>query len=108
MTPPKKNKQVREFLGLVNYYRDMWDRCSHLLQPLTSLTSNKVTYKWSDILQKALDDINNIFACNTLLAYLDFNKWFYIYTDASDFQIRSVIRRGDKPISFYSRKLAVM
>ena len=39
------------------------------------------------------------------LAYPDFNKPFVIYTDASDFQLGSVITQEGKPLAFYSRKL---
>jgi hypothetical protein len=37
--PPKgvKVKQLRHFLGMVQYYRDLWARQSKMLAPLTSL-----------------------------------------------------------------------
>ena len=35
---PKTQKQVRRFVGLINYYRDMWPRRAHILAPLTKLT----------------------------------------------------------------------
>ena len=38
MIPPKIQKQVSEFIGLVKCYRDMWSRQSHLLQPLIALS----------------------------------------------------------------------
>ena len=38
MTPPKTQKQVCSSIGLVNYYMDMWDKRSQLLQPLIALT----------------------------------------------------------------------
>jgi hypothetical protein len=35
--PPKGVKQLRNFLGMVQYYRDLWARWSKMLTPLTSL-----------------------------------------------------------------------
>jgi hypothetical protein len=40
-----------------------------------------------------------------VLTYQDFSIPFNIYTDASKFQIRSIITQKDKPLAFYSRKL---
>ena len=37
--PPTSRKEVREFIGVVNYYRDKWPRRSHTLVPLTRMTS---------------------------------------------------------------------
>ena len=52
--PPRSQKQVPSIIGLVNYYyyRDMWAKWSHLLQPLTTLTPKKVKFKWTDIEKK--------------------------------------------------------
>ena len=84
MTPPKNTREVHAFLGLLNYYRDMWAIRSHLLNPLTSLKSPKVKFKWNDVEQKLFDDIKCTVYHENLLAYPDFNKRFYIHTDSSD------------------------
>lgn len=102
---PKTKKQLRSFIGIINYYRDMWVRRSHVLAPLAQLTSKTTKWKWNEEHQKAFDDAKKIIAKETLLAYPDFNKPFIIHTDASHLQLGAVISQDKKPIAFYSRKL---
>ena len=42
LTVPKTRKQLRQFIGMIYFYRDMWQKRSLLLAPLTALTSKKV------------------------------------------------------------------
>ena len=42
MNPTNSPKEVRNFIGVVNCYRNMWERRSHTLADLTKITSNKV------------------------------------------------------------------
>ncbi len=37
LSPPNNVKELRRFLGMVQYYRDMWVRHSEMLAPLTDL-----------------------------------------------------------------------
>ena len=37
INPPSTVKELRKFLGMVQYYRDLWDKHSHLFAPLTDL-----------------------------------------------------------------------
>ena len=77
MMPPNNKHEVIQFIVLVNYYRYMWDIRSHLLCPLTTLTSDNVTFKWTDVEQKAFEEIKCIVSRDTLLSYLYINKKIY-------------------------------
>ncbi len=37
LNPPNNVKELRHFLRIVQYYRDIWARCSEMLVPLTDL-----------------------------------------------------------------------
>ena len=105
MSTPRTRTELRSFLGLVNYYRDMAVRRSHIIAPLTKLTSKKVPFKWTEIHQKAFEQIKLVLSKETLLRYPNFSKEFEIHTDASQTQLGAVISQDGKPIAFYSRKL---
>jgi transposase InsO family protein len=105
LEPPKTRKQLRRFIGMVNYYRDMWPQRSHLLAPLSSLTSTKVRWKWTSEHQEAFDKMKTLIAKETLLTFPDFSQEFEIHTDASKVQLGACISQNGKPVAFYSRKL---
>ncbi len=113
---PNKVKELRHFLGMVQYYRDMWVRRSEMLAPLTDLVgecggtkttrmnkTKKKSWRWDPIHQQAFDNVKAIIAKETILAYLDFLKLFEIYTDASSMQLGAVITQDNRPIAFFSR-----
>ena len=121
ISSPTNVKDLRNFLGMVKYYRDLWARCSKVLAPLTSLVGEcghtKVTrankpkkHPWyGDMVhQKAFNDIETSIAKDVVLAYPDYSMEFEIYTDASSKQLGSVITQGNRPLAFFSRKLLTM
>jgi hypothetical protein len=104
VAPPRNVKQVRSFVGMLNHYKAMIPRCSHLLTPLTALTKKNIKFEWTKEHQQAFDLLKNSLTCEVVLAYPDFSVPFEIYTDTSKYQIGSIITQKDKPLAFYSRK----
>jgi hypothetical protein len=76
LAAPKTRKHLRSFIGLVNYYRDMWGKRSETLAPLTALTSAKLKWKWTELEQNAFETMKRIMARETILAYPNFDKPF--------------------------------
>ena len=67
LNPPHNVKELRHFLGMVQYYWDMWVRRSEMLAPLTDLVgecgetkttrmnkTKKKPWRWDPIHQQAL------------------------------------------------------
>ena len=102
LTVTKNCKQLCQFIGMIDFYRDMWQKRSKLLSPLTALTSKNFKYNWKDNHQKCFDAIKRMIGREVLLAYLDFSAPFLIHTDASKLKIGAVISQKGKPITFYS------
>jgi hypothetical protein len=106
-------------LGLVQYYRDLWEHRSEVLAPLTDLVgecgvtkstkankTKKKQWHWEAEHQKAFEAAKTTIARDVVLAYPDFNDVFEVYTDASSRQLGAVITQKNRPIAFFSRKLS--
>ena len=102
---PNTRKKLRQFIGMINLYRDMWKKRSELLAPLNALTSKKSKYECKDKHPKCFDAIKRVIGRELLLAYPDFNAPFEIRTDASKLHICSIIYQKGKPVVFYSLKM---
>ncbi len=104
--PTKGVKQLRHFLGMVQYYRDLWlwARRSNMLAPLTALVgecgqtkvtkakgTKKVPWHWDKVHQRAFDHVKAMIARDVVLAHPDYSEVFEIYTDSSSKQLGSVI-----------------
>jgi hypothetical protein len=107
MDHPCNATELRMFIGCLYYYHDMWPSRAHVLKPLIDQSSLKkrAPIKWTDEMQKALDKMRLLMAANALAAYLDHNKRFNVYTDASDFQLGACIIQEGRPVAYFSQKL---
>ncbi len=118
---PKNVKELRHFLGMVQYYRDLWARPSKMLAPLTSLVrdcgqtkvsrakgTKKAPWHWDEVHQRAFDHVKATIAREVVLAYPDYSKVFEIYTNTSSKQLGAVITQENRPIAFFSQKLSTM
>ena len=119
LNPPTNVKELRRFLGMVQYYRDLWAKRSEMLAPLTDLVgecgqtkvtrangTKKVPWHWDEVHQKAFDAVKTTIAKDVVLAYPDYNQVFEVFTDASSTQLGSVITQNNRPLAFFSRKLS--
>jgi len=54
---PRNLKELRQFLGLANYYLHFVKDYSAVIKPLTVLTSPNVEWTWSSAQQKAFHEV---------------------------------------------------
>ena len=99
LQPPTNVKQLRSFLDMVNYYRDMWPCHTHALAPLTMLTG-KQSFTWTPECQQAFDQMKALVSSDALLVFPDHTQPFDIETDASEYQLGSIIKQNGRPVAY--------
>ena len=100
MKAPTSPKQLKQFLGMINFYRDVMPKRSHILEPLNKLTSvnTKKQWYWGKEEQQAFMEVKEMLEKEALLSFADFTKPFHLYTDASDRQLGATVVQNGKPL----------
>lgn len=108
---PATMRQLRQFLGLINFYRRFLPHCAQVLLPLTSLLTNvrKCDIVFSEHAVEAFNKIKAMLQETAKLSHIQPNQELCLAVDASAIGIGAVLQQkcdADwKPISFFSKKL---
>ena len=110
---PTTHRKLREFLGLINFYRRFLPNGADTLQPLNQLLAaskdNTKNLPWSDDATAAFTAAKEALADATLLSHPKPDAPTRIATDASDVAVGAVLQQhiGNawQPISYFSKKL---
>ena len=71
MPAPRNSKEVKQFLGLVGYYRKFVPRFADLSRPLTQLTCKDKIFEWTHECRKAFNTQKQSLCVQPLLKYAD-------------------------------------
>lgn len=106
---PKNKKGVKSLLGMANYFRSLIHKYSEIVDPLVQMTKEKVKFNWNEEAEKAFLAIQEAILHNPTLKAPNFNKEFFLITDASKTALSAILaqKQGEDyvPIEFYGRKL---
>lgn len=110
---PTSITKLRQFLGLVNFYRRFIPHCARLVQPLDSLLAKSPrpssNVPWSEDAEQAFCEVKNVLADAVLLRHPEHAAQTSIMTDASATAVGAVLQQhvdGEwQPLAFFSKKL---
>ncbi|GJU43877.1 putative reverse transcriptase domain-containing protein [Tanacetum coccineum] len=104
---PKSPTEIRQFLGLIGYYRRFIEGFSKIAKPMTKLTQKKVKFEWSDKQETEFQLIKQKFCSALILALPEGSEDFISYCDASKKGLGAVLMQREKVIAYASRQLKI-
>lgn len=107
---PKNQKNIRQFLGKINFYHEYIPRSSILLDPLHKLLRKNEKFIWTEGCEKAFREIKKLLCSQPVLEIFDKDLPIHIYTDASLEGIGAIFKQvqengKEKPVAYFSKKL---
>ena len=107
---PRNPKNIKEFLGLIGYYRRFIPNLANRAKPLTELLRKGRAFVWEARQQTSFEDLRDSLCHEPILQCPDFDLPFILTTDASSTAIGAVLSQGklgeDLPVCFASRSLS--
>ena len=106
MPAPKIPKEVKQFLGLVGYYRKFVPRFADISRVLTHLTKKDVELKWTPECENCFPILKEFLQQAPILRYPDPYTSYILYTDASKYTYAGISTQHnngtDHPITYVS------
>lgn len=106
---PKTPKNIRQFLGLVSWYRRFIPDFASVAAPLTKLTRKGQEWLWGAEQDGAFRELKGRLVKAPILSCPDFGRPFLLQTDASTTGVGAILSQvfedGERPIAYASRAL---
>ncbi|GJU39176.1 putative reverse transcriptase domain-containing protein [Tanacetum coccineum] len=102
---PTTPTEIRQFLGLADYYRRFIKDFLKIAKSLTELTQKNKKYIWGENHESAFQLLKQKLCQALTLALLKENDDFVVYYDASHQVLGAVLMQREKVIAYASRQL---
>ncbi|GJW73799.1 putative reverse transcriptase domain-containing protein [Tanacetum coccineum] len=104
---PKSPTEIRQFLGLVGYYRRFIEEFSKIAKPMTKLTQKKVKFEWGNKQEIVFQLLKQKLCSEPILALPEGSEDFIVYIDASIKGLGAVFMQREKVIAYASCQLKI-
>ena len=98
--PPATVKQIRSFLGHVDFYRHFIKDFSKIFKPLCDLLAKDVPFIFSDAYLTAFEKLRAVLSSAPIMQPPNWSIPFEIMCDASDYAIGAVLGQRDNKVPY--------
>ena len=106
MPPSNCKKQVKSFIGMVNYLSKFSAHLSELAEPIRELLKEKAPFIWTPEHEEAFKLVKKEMANAPILAYYNPRKTTVLQTDVSIKGLGACLLQDERPVYFTSKALS--
>ena len=108
---PRNAKEVRSFLGLINFFGRFIHNLSTKTFNLRNLTKKRARWQWNRKHQEEFESLKHIVSNDSVLAHFDQNRETFLIVDASPVGLGAILAQTQddgtlRPVYFASKSLS--
>ena len=91
MPAPRNPKEIKQFLGLIGYYRKFIPRFSDVAKPLTRVMRHDTLFQWCIKCEFSFQTLKNALCTEPILKFPDPQRLYVLFTDPSKYAWTGVL-----------------
>jgi len=108
---PKNLKELRGWMGFINFYRRFIKGFSKIARVLNELTKKDVPWEWTDEREEAFQTLKRLICKEPVLLMSQLEQPFELEVDASNYAVGATLNQKDEfgqwhPVAYYSTTLS--
>ena len=105
MKPPANTKELKTFLGFIQYLGKFMPNMASESAPLRELLEKNVAWHWDHLQEESFQKLKQTASSTPVLGYYVPSKPLCLSVDASSKGLGAVLLQGEKPLAYASRTL---
>jgi hypothetical protein len=111
LTAPTSKKEVQAFMGIINFVRRFVPNFAVMVKPIHNLLKQYFSFSWTEYVENDFVRINKAIGSTLVLEKSYFEKYFIIYTNATEEAISAILiqcddQNNEKPVAYMSQRLS--
>ena len=105
MKPPEIAKELKTFLGFIQYLGKFMPNMANESAPLREILGKNVAWHWDHLQEESFQKLKQMASSTPILGYYDPSKPLCLSVDASSKGQGAVLLQDEKPLAYASRAL---
>lgn len=105
MKAPRNRRELKQFLGMINYLGKFLPKLSEESEKLRLLLKKETQWQWDAMHERCFKTLKDLVSAAPVLKYYDVDEEVTIQCDASQKGLGAVLLQKGQPVSYASRSL---